>query len=437
MLGRYRIVRLIGQGAMGRVLLAYDPVLDREVAVKYLRDDLQIPPEVREGLVVRMRHEARAAARVMHPHLVTLHDMGEDPDLGLYLVFEYVEGPTLKQRLAEGPLSAAQGARLARELGAALTVAHSAGIVHRDIKPENIILAKTGGKLADFGIARIPDSTLTHAGGLMGTPAYSAPETFRAGAFSAESDQFSLAASIYEALSGTRAFPGDDAIAVAARIANDPPARFAPALGLTPYAYDVLARALDKRPEERFPSCEAFGVALEQSLQRPLVTVEIARTDHLDGLDREEQDALAIVPPPERKTSHVVMGAAAVVVTTVLLGRAIIRDVEKDATPTPPDPPAPASVSAPVSSSSGARPRSAPPPKSVRPKSTAEPQGELPTGAASPGGEEDGGSEHEPEPPDAGSDASVAATGSAKPAPSPTSVPTTAPSAGLPAAGSR
>src|SRR5262245_58902835 len=161
--GRYEVVRLLGEGAMGRVLLAHDPVLDRDVAVKHLRGDLKIPREVRQGLVKRMRHEARAAARVAHPNLVVLHDMGEDPTLGLYLVFEYVEGPTLKQRLADadasprGRLAPEEAARLARQVGAALTLAHDAGILHRDVKPENVILSKSGGKIADFGIARIPD----------------------------------------------------------------------------------------------------------------------------------------------------------------------------------------------------------------------------------------------------------------------------------------
>src|SRR4029079_17703399 len=125
-------------------------------AVKHLRADLSIPDEVRRGLVTRMRHEARAAARVMHPHLVTLHDRGEDERVGLYLVFEYVEGPTLKARVAEGRLPAGHAARVAVELGSALTTAHDAGILHRDIKPENVILSKKGAKLADFGIAKIP-----------------------------------------------------------------------------------------------------------------------------------------------------------------------------------------------------------------------------------------------------------------------------------------
>src|SRR5512132_2393886 len=264
--GRYEVRGLVGEGSMGRVLLAHDPVLDRDVAVKHLRGDLKIPRDVRSGLVTRMRHEARAAARVAHPNLVVLHDMGEDDAIGLYLVFEYVEGPTLKQRIAERRMPPAEVARLANDLGAGLSVAHDAGILHRDVKPENVILAKTGAKIADFGIARIPDSTLTHQGGLMGTPAYSAPETFRAGKFSPASDQFSLAATLYEALSGERAFPGDDAVSVASKIAHESPEPFAATLGLRPAVDTVFARGLARKPEERFPSCSDLGDALAEAI---------------------------------------------------------------------------------------------------------------------------------------------------------------------------
>jgi len=266
MIGRYEIIRLIGEGAMGRVLLAHDPVLDRHVAVKHLRDDLQIPDDVQDGLMVRMRHEARAAARVTHPNLVTLHDMGEAPDFGIFLVFEYVEGPNLKELISQGAVAPKRVARMARELGAALRFAHDAGVLHRDIKPENVILSATGAKLADFGIARIPDSTLTHRGGLLGTPAYSAPETFKHGEFSPESDQFSLAATLFEAVTGKRAFPGDDAVAVAAKIAHDEPERMARNLGLSAEVEDVLRQAMSKSPRERYESCETFGLTLVGAL---------------------------------------------------------------------------------------------------------------------------------------------------------------------------
>src|ERR1700727_44544 len=103
-IGRYEVIRVLGQGGMGRVLLAKDSVLGRYVAVKILRDDLGLPPESRAALFARMQQEARAAAAVGHPNMVTLHDMGEEPAVGLYLVFEYISGPTLRDRIAEGPI---------------------------------------------------------------------------------------------------------------------------------------------------------------------------------------------------------------------------------------------------------------------------------------------------------------------------------------------
>lgn len=372
-LGRYHVQRLLGEGAMGRVLLAHDPLLDRDVALKHLRDDLRIPRDVREQLIVRMRHEARAAARVTHPNLVTLHDVGEDPDFGLYLVFEYVEGPTLKQHLLERPLSAAQAARLARELGEALTIAHRAGIVHRDIKPENIILSTNGGKIADFGIARIPDSTLTHQGGLMGTPAYSAPETFRVGKFSPESDQFSLAAVMYEAISGSRAFPGDDAVTVASKIASDDPLPIARELGLPPSLDQVLARGLSKRPEDRYASCDEFGAAFAGSLEwaassqmpRRMLDTPVTATPTLST----EPDATRAhpidndFPPRERKAGQIVVGAVVVVATAALLAHTALRSADAPADE-------PAVGAAPVASSAAtvARPRAAPSTRPARPK---------------------------------------------------------------------
>lgn len=267
-IGRYRIERLLGRGAMGRVLLGRDQVLDRQVAVKLLRDDLAIEPEQKAALIDRMRHEAKACARVTHPNIVALFDMGEDASVGLYLVFEYAEGITLKERLTQGPLPIALAAKMAREIGGALSTAHATGVLHRDVKPENIILTEHGSKVADFGIARVPDSTLTRDGGLLGTPAYSAPECIANGSFSTHSDQFSLAATMYEALSQRRAFPGEDAVAVATRIQSDEPPPIAEACGLDPHVDGVLARGLSKDPERRFPSAGEFGDALAEALQQ-------------------------------------------------------------------------------------------------------------------------------------------------------------------------
>lgn len=303
-IGRYRIERLLGRGAMGRVLLAHDPVLDRSVAIKLLRDDLEIPPEQHEALLHRMRQEARASARVSHPNIVSLHDMGEDPALGLCLVFEYAEGMTLKERLLRGPVGPEAAAKLAREVGDALATAHTAGVLHRDIKPENIILTPTGAKVADFGIARVPDSTLTRDGGLLGTPAYSSPESIETGKFSPLSDQFSLAATMYEAVSGQRAFPGEDAIAVATRITTDEPPPIAEYAGLDPHVDEVLARGLSKDPHARYEDARAFGSALAEALfQSPR-----SRQPTLPDQRHRSQEPSA----HESRTARLVIGGAAV-----------------------------------------------------------------------------------------------------------------------------
>lgn len=266
-IGRYQVERPLGRGAMGQVLLAKDPVLDRTVAIKLLRGDLKIPEEQRVSLIKRMRQEARASARVSHPHIVALHDMGEDERYGLYLVFEYAEGTTLKERLQAGTLAKPGVARLAREVGDALTTAHHAGVLHRDVKPENIILSRTGAKVADFGIARVPNSTLTRDGAVLGTPAYSSPESIDTGEFSPASDQFSMAATLYEAIAGVRAFPGEDAVAVATRISTESPRPIARQCGCDPRVDTVLLRAMAKKPEDRFKSCAEFGEALAGALE--------------------------------------------------------------------------------------------------------------------------------------------------------------------------
>jgi serine/threonine-protein kinase len=290
-IGRYRIIRLHGQGAMGRVLLAHDAVLDRDVALKLLRDDLHLPDEQTNALLDRMRQEARAAARVSHPGIVALHDMGEDPEWGLYLVFEYLEGSTLKERLERGALGAIAAARLSTELGSALTTAHEVGVLHRDVKPENIILTSTGAKIADFGIARLPDSTLTMGGTLLGTPAYSAPEAVAGGRFSPKSDQFSMAATLYEAISGKRAFPGDDAIVVARKIEKDSVQPIASASGVDLHVDTVLLRALEKDPRARFDTCEEFGNALSEALR---MAPRSAMQTLPDEAHREAQEAAGV-----------------------------------------------------------------------------------------------------------------------------------------------
>jgi eukaryotic-like serine/threonine-protein kinase len=359
-IGRYEILRLLGQGAMGRVFLARDPVLDRSVALKLPRNDPSLEPDQRRALLERMRHEARASGRVSHPNIVALFDMGEDAVLGLYLVFEYVEGQTLKERLASKPLGPIAAARLAREMGDALSTAHAAGVLHRDIKPENVILAPAGSKIADFGIARVPDSTLTREGGVLGTPAYSAPEGILSGTFSPFSDQFSMAATLYEALSGCRAFPGEDTVQVASRITNEEVTPIARAVGLNPRVDEVLGRALGKIASERFASAREFGNALADVL-------EIAPRSRLPTLPDEHHLQAA-----STNTRRVAAGSVAI---GVLLGVTLLelthraRAVETSAAVVPSAASAPSVITGWLSPP--ARPRSARPSTSARERAAA------------------------------------------------------------------
>jgi eukaryotic-like serine/threonine-protein kinase len=252
-IGRYEVQRILGESAMGHVLLARDSVLGRRVAIKVLRDDPALPADMKATLVERLREEARAAAGVAHPGLVTLHDVGEDERAGLYLVFELIDGPTLRARLASGgPLPTAEVAAIARTLGSALSHAHSAGLVHRDVKPENVMLGRSGVKLTDFGIAGAREQ----ATAVMGTPAYGAPEAMSSGAFSAYSDQYSLAATLYEAVTGVRPFEGDRGLSVTSRV--------------------LFHRALAEKARDRFASCEMFATLLADELEgrneKPIAT---------------------------------------------------------------------------------------------------------------------------------------------------------------------
>ncbi|MEO0323125.1 MAG: serine/threonine-protein kinase [Myxococcota bacterium] len=266
-IGRYEVDRLLGAGAMGNVYLGRDPDLDRAVAIKTVRN-LEMDPEALATFLERFRNEARAAAKLHHPNIVQVYDVGESPELGPYLVFEYVAGSTLKQILrSRGALAPAGVVRLALEIGEALAVAHAQGIIHRDLKPDNLLVTPDGQtKLADFGVARIPNAALTREGQFLGTPCYAAPETLRHGRYGVHSDLFSFAAVLYEAATGERAFPGDDAVAVAHRVIHDDPA---PPREIAERPADLpagvaalLTQGLAKDPAARFDGSVAFADAM-------------------------------------------------------------------------------------------------------------------------------------------------------------------------------
>ncbi|MGE5186920.1 MAG: serine/threonine-protein kinase [Acidobacteriota bacterium] len=211
-IGRYEVVKTIGKGAMGVVYKARDPLLDRVVAVKTIMSPQQQGRRVRSAFLERFQREAKAAAKMSHPAIVTIFDVGVDEDSGApFMVLEYLPGESLADRLDRVRLPLARCVQIGLDLASALAFAHRQRIVHRDVKPANVLHAGDNRwKLADFGIARLPDSDLTQVGIFMGTPGYSPPEAIREGRYTPQADVFAWGAVMYELLSGRIPYEGPD-----------------------------------------------------------------------------------------------------------------------------------------------------------------------------------------------------------------------------------
>jgi branched-chain amino acid transport system substrate-binding protein len=270
-LGKYEIQAEIGKGGMGIVYLGYDPLLDRQVAIKVLAPHLVWE----EGFVERFLREARAAARIKHPNIVTIHDVGQEGDQ-FYFVMEYLEGQTLAECVRQqGPLPLGEVDRILRPVADALDYAHQHGLVHRDIKPGNIVIGPTGQvTLTDFGIARAAQETrLTTAGTIMGTPEYMSPEQAWGEEVDYHTDLYSLAVVAYEMLSGRVPFRGTTPHAVLYKQIHEPPPQIQEARPNLPASVDVvLARALSKEPSKRYTTVTAFADELGQALQGKAIT---------------------------------------------------------------------------------------------------------------------------------------------------------------------
>jgi serine/threonine-protein kinase len=281
-IGRYRPLAVLGTGAMGTVYRAQDPLIGRMVAIKVVRTEA-LDEAMRASFVERFRLEVQAAGRCAHPAIVGVHDFLEG-DGNPCIVMELVEGRSLQEVLrAPGGAAAVPGILL--QVLAGLGYAHGQGVTHRDIKPANIIITGSGqAKIADFGIARLNETSLTAAGGMLGTPSYMAPEQVSNDDVDHRADLFAVAAILYESLVGRPPFAGRSMADTIRRLSGPEPADLGP-VAASPYAA-VLRRGLAKEPAARFASADAFTAALQEAIRAdPQATVVVT------AVPREPQPA--------------------------------------------------------------------------------------------------------------------------------------------------
>jgi serine/threonine protein kinase len=272
-IGRYEVIKTIGKGAMGVVYKARDPLLDRVVAVKTIMSPQQQGRRVRSAFLERFQREAKAAAKMSHPAIVTIFDVGVDEDSGApFMVLEYLPGESLADRLDRVRLPLARCVQIGLDLSSALSFAHRQRIVHRDVKPANVLHAGDNRwKLADFGIARLPDSDLTQVGIFMGTPGYSPPEAIREGRYTPQADVFAWGAVMYELMSGRIPYEGPDTKTTNSYVVQGnapPPTRHDPSIP-EPLA-TVAMTALQPSDTKRFKDASEAERALREAWDRCL-----------------------------------------------------------------------------------------------------------------------------------------------------------------------
>jgi tRNA A-37 threonylcarbamoyl transferase component Bud32 len=330
--GRYELRGLAGTGGTSSVYTAYDVVLERTVAIKILHEHYSDDYEY----VERFRREARALAQLNHPNIVTVIERGEF-DGRQFIVFEHVDGETLKSLVErEGPFSVGLACSLVRQIAAGIAFAHEHGVVHRDVKPHNVLIDGDGvATLTDFGIARSidPSDGLTETGTLLGTSEYIAPEQASGGRVDERSDQYSLAAVLYELLTGEPPYSGESFMAVAMRHIREPvPSVRARRPDVSPRLDAVVARAMAKNPEDRFPSTGAMIAAIEAELAgtiEPVAAPSAAETGAAENGATEKIRLPAPPPAPGRSRRRIGLllfialltaGAAAVAGALVIAG---------------------------------------------------------------------------------------------------------------------
>ncbi|HET6379756.1 MAG TPA: Stk1 family PASTA domain-containing Ser/Thr kinase [candidate division Zixibacteria bacterium] len=312
---RYRLIAPLGEGGMATLWRAVDEQLDREVAVKILREQYGSDP----GFAARFRQEARAAGSLAHPNIVPVYDYGTDSETGnQFIVMQLVEGQDLAAILRErGTLSTDDAVRVALGVASALEAAHRRGIVHRDVKPGNILITDDGEvKVTDFGIARaVSETSMTVTGTTLGSVHYFSPEQARGDEVTGRSDVYALGIVLYEMLTGRRPFEGDSAAGVALkRLTEDPP----PPSTLRPVPSGleaIVMRALQREPQDRFPDAGSMAEALRAWQRDPAAAAAAAAT--VGATPRPPAplppsgEPTMYVPPPVARPSDRIPAAAA------------------------------------------------------------------------------------------------------------------------------
>ena len=304
--GRYQVLQELGRGAMGIVYRARDEVLQREVAVKMIA--LSGSAHERDMHEARFRQEARAAGGLAHPSIITVYDVGREADVA-FIAMELVEGRELRELIAGGEIGPGRAFEIAIQVAEALAFAHERGIVHRDVKPGNIMVVGDGRiKIMDFGIARLQEPTVkTQTGVLLGSPQYMSPEQISGQALDGRADVFSLGVVLYEMLTGIKPFDASDLTQVLFWVVNmpaKPPSERRP--GLPSVADFIVAKALKKKPDERYAGAADFASDLRKALEEVRAAEATMAASRLEGSTIPasalgDGDARTVPLPPEER----------------------------------------------------------------------------------------------------------------------------------------
>ena len=334
-LGRFEIVRVLGEGAMGVVYLGEDPHIERPVAIKTIRADGDASRA--NEIESRFRKEAKLAGRLQHPSIVTIYEFGRVGDV-VFIAMEYVDGQPLGQWVSSHPnLTLAERVEIVRQVARALEHAHERGVVHRDVKPGNILVTRDGKvKVADFGIGKLisgASTDLTRTGTMVGSPAYMSPEQIRGDKIDGRSDFFSLGVVLFELLTGARPFPGDSITTLVYQILHtEPRDPLSLKASLPPDAREVFARLLSKQPERRPAHADEFIAEIDRLVAELVKTQVTAIPPARPVAVPAAGGPSAPVAQPSRTLTQTLFGLAAVLVAAAIL-IAVWRAREKEALP--------------------------------------------------------------------------------------------------------